>query len=191
MMQSQVRSKDASPVPANATQVSGFATLDACHRSVLARVAELGELVVAMEAGDITPAMRASAAAIVQCLGTEARRHHEDEERHVFPPLLAGGDAGLVQTVLILQQDHGWLELDWLELEPHVRAIATGYGTCDVDTLREGTVILAAFYEEHIALEESVVYPEARKRIDPAALVAMAREMIGRRRTERRRPSGE
>lgn len=187
MVQSQVRSKDASPVPANARQVSGFAALDACHRSVLARVAELGALVALIEAGEITPAMRASAAVIAQFLGTDARRHHEDEERHVFPPLLAGGDAGLVQTVLRLQQDHGWLEEDWLELESHVQAIATGYGSCDIDTLREGASILAALYEEHIALEESIIYPEARKRIGPAALDAMAREMIGRRRTERRR----
>ena len=191
MVQSRVRSKGASPVPANTRQVSGFATLDACHRRVLARVAELGALVAAIEAGEITPAMRASAAAIAQFLGTEARRQHEDEERHVFPPLLAGGDAGLVQTVLRLQQDHGWLEKDWLELEPHVQAIATGYGTCDIDTLREGASILAALYEEHIGLEESIVYPAGRKRIGPAELDAIAWEMIGRRRTECRRLSGE
>jgi hemerythrin-like domain-containing protein len=190
MVQSRVSSKVASPVPANARRVSGFATLDACHRRALARVAELGALVAAIEAGEITSAMRASAAAIAQFLGTEARRHHEDEERHIFPPLLAGGDARLVQTVLRLQQDHGWLEEDWLELEPHVQAIATGYGTCDVDTLREGTSILAALYEEHIALEESIAYPEARKRIRQAGLDGMAREMLGRRRIERRHPSG-
>ncbi|HEY4956910.1 MAG TPA: hemerythrin domain-containing protein [Caldimonas sp.] len=190
MVQSRVSSKVASPVPANARRVSGFATLDACHRRALARVAELGALVAAIEASEITSAMRASAAAIAQFLGTEARRHHEDEERHIFPPLLAGGDARLVQTVLRLQQDHGWLEEDWLELEPHVQAIATGYGTCDVDTLREGTSILAALYEEHIALEESIAYPEARKRIRQAGLDGMAREMLGRRRIERRHPSG-
>ena len=39
-----------------------------------------------------------------------------------------------------------------------------------------------------MALEEWIAYPAARKRIDPAALDGMAREMIGRRRTERRRP---
>ena len=191
MVQSRVGSKGALPMLATVRPVSGFATLDACHRHALARVAELGALVAAMEAGEITPAMRASAGAIAQFLGTEARRHHDDEERHVFPPLLASGDPGLVQTVLRLQQDHGWLEEDWLELEPHVQAIAAGYGTCDVDTLREGTSILAALYEEHIALKESIVYPEARKRIPQADLDGMAREMLGRRRIERRRPSAE
>ena len=157
MVQSRVSSKGALPVLATARRVNGFATLDACHRHALARVAELGALVAAMEAGEITPAMRASAGAIAQFLGTEARRHHDDEERHVFPPLLASGDPGLVQTVLRLQQDHGWLEEDWLELEPH----------------------------------ESIVYPEARKRIPQADLDGMAREMLGRRRIERRQPSAE
>lgn len=182
-MSSLDESKDASS--------GGFAALDAFHRRVLEHAAELKALAAAIEAGNVTQAMRSSAVAIAQVLGTEARRHHEDEERHVFPPLLASGEADLVQPVLVLQQDHHWLELDWRELEPHVRAIADGYGTFDTDTLREGAAILAALYEEHIALEESLAYPEARKRVGPAALVAMAREMSARRRAERRRRSSE
>jgi hemerythrin-like domain-containing protein len=185
MVQGQVSSGDASPVPDSPRQVGGFAALDACHRRVLARIAELSALVTAIEAGDITPAMRASAAAIAQVLGGDARRHHEDEELHVFPPLLASNDAELVQNVLRLQQDHGWLEQDWLELAPHVQALATGYGTCDVDELRGGTAILVDLYREHIELEESIVYPAARERIGAAAQDKMAREMIGRRRAER------
>lgn len=169
----------------------GFAALDECHRRVLARVHELSELVAAVEAGESSPAIRARAATIAHFLSNDARRHHEDEERHVFPPLLASGNADLVQTVLRLQQDHCWIEEDWFELESHVQAIATGYGTCDIDTLREGTSILEALYKEHIALEESIVYPEAHARIGAAGLDAMAREMIARRRIEReRRRSG-
>ncbi len=185
MVQGQVISGDASPLPDNPGQDGGFAALDACHRLVLDRVADLSALAAAIEGGDITPAMRASAAAIAQFLGGDARRHHEDEELHVFPPLLASGDAGLVQNVLRLQQDHGWLEQDWLELAPHVQALATGYGTCDADVLREGTAILVDLYREHIALEESIVYPAARARIGAADQDEMTREMIGRRRAER------
>lgn len=159
---------------------------------MLARVAELGALVAVIEAGEITPAMRASAAAIAQFLGTDARRHHEDEERHVFPPLLAGGDAGWVQDCAAFATGsrlaRGGLARTRV---PRAGDCDRVRGSCDIDTVREGASILAALYEEHIALEESTVYPEAGKRIGPAALDAMAREMIGRRRTERRRPSGE
>lgn len=166
-------------------QTSGFEVLDAFHRCVLARVAELGALVAAIEGGEITPAIRASAAEIARSLGTDARCHHEDEERHIFPPLLTGGEVEVVQAVLRLQQDHGWLEQDWFELEPHVRAIATGYGTFDIDTLREGVSLLAELYQDHIALEESLVYPAARERMDAATLDRMAPEMVSRRRIER------
>ena len=187
MLKFEGRGVDASPVPTRAGRGVGFAALDECHRRVLARIGELSGLVASIEAGQMNPAMRALAASIAAFLGNDARRHHEDEERHVFPPLLAGGHAELVATVLRLQQDHSWIEEDWFELEPHVQAIATGYGTYDIDTLREGTAILAALYKEHIALEESIVYPEARARIGPAGLDSMAREMIARRRIERDR----
>ena len=187
MLKSDVSLEDTSPLPPRAGRGVGFAALDECHRRVLARIEELSGLVAAVEAGEINPAMRTLAASIAQFLGNDARRHHEDEERHVFPPLLAGGNADLVETVLRLRQDHSWIEEDWFELESHVQAIATGYGTYDIDTLREGTAILAALYNEHIALEESIVYPEARARIGAAGLDAMAREMMARRRIERDR----
>ena len=187
MSKSEVQRADASPMPQSASREDGFAALDECHRRVLARVDELSGLVAAVEAGEMNPAMRTLAASIADFLGNDARRHHEDEERHVFPPLLASANAELVDIVLRLQQDHSWIEEDWFELESHVQAIATGYGTCDIDTLREGTAILAALYKEHIALEESIVYPEARARIGAAGLDAMGREMIARRRIERAR----
>ena len=187
MFKSDVSLEGPSQMPPRASRGVGFAALDECHRRVLARVDELSGLVAAIEAGEINPAMRTLAASIAQFLGNDARRHHEDEERHVFPPLLASGNADLVDAVLRLQQDHCWIEEDWFELEPHVQAIATGYGTCDIDTLKEGTAILAALYKEHIALEESIVYPEARARIGSAGLDAMAREMIARRQIERDR----
>lgn len=187
MVNSDVSLEGASLRPPLESRGVGFAALDECHRRVLARLDELSGLVAAVEAGESNPAMRTLAASIAQFLGNDARRHHEDEERHVFPPLLASGNADLVQAVLRLQQDHCWIEEDWFELESHVQAIATGYGTCDIDTLREGTAILAALYKEHIALEESMVYPEAHARIGAAGLDAMAREMIARRRIERDR----
>ena len=185
MLKSEVRRAD--EAPARDSRGVGFAALDDCHRRVLARVEELSGLVTAIEAGESNPALRTLAASIAQFFGNDARRHHEDEERHVFPPLLSSGNPELVDAVLRLQQDHGWIEEDWFELEPHVQAIATGYGSCDIDTLREGTAILAALYKEHIALEESLIYPEARARIGAVGLDAMAREMIGRRRSERAR----
>jgi hypothetical protein len=41
--------------------------------------------------------------------------------------LLQGGDPSLLAHVNRLQQDHNWIEEDWLELEPHLQAVAQGY----------------------------------------------------------------
>jgi hemerythrin-like domain-containing protein len=142
--------------------------LDACHRRTLAVVAELRALPSAIDHGGVTPAVRAAAASIANFLSATARVHHEDEERQVFPPLLASGDAALVDTVRRLQQDHGWLEENWRELEPQLRAIATNCGSWDIDTVSSAIGVLSDLYREHIELEESIAYPEARARLAPA-----------------------
>jgi hemerythrin-like domain-containing protein len=163
----------------------GFVVLDACHRRMLAAVGALEELVAAIERGYPSDADRAHASSIAEFFSTTARRHHEDEERHVFPALLAGTDEAGRDAALRLQQDHGWIEEDWLELEPHVQAIATGYGHCDADVLRQGVAVFAALLREHIALEESLAYPQARSQLGAAGRRTMGREMAARRSAER------
>jgi len=163
----------------------GFEALDACHREMLAKVDELCALVNRLEHQGVDAAARESAGAIARFFTTTAREHHEDEERHVFPPLAESADPAVVQAVLRLQQDHGWLEEDWLELSPHVQAVAWGYGGYDIDTLREGSAVFAALLRDHIALEESFIYPQARGRMPPEGRREMGREMAARHRAER------
>ena len=68
-----------------------------------------------------------------------------------------------MQHVRRLQQDHGWLEEDWLELGPQLDALAHGIGGVDIASLTAAAEVFCALYREHIALEETVVYPEARR----------------------------
>jgi hemerythrin-like domain-containing protein len=163
----------------------GFAALDSCHRRMLAAMRGLEELVATLDGGDADPATRTKAAAIAKFLSSTARRHHEDEERHVFPALLRSFDTALVKSVQRLQQDHGWIEEDWLALEPHVQAIATGCGVYDIDVLRQGVPVYAALCREHIALEEGIVYPRAREVLGQQGRRAMGAEMAARRHAKR------
>lgn len=166
-----------------------FDVLDACHRRMLAATARLERLAALLGDGSERhdPVARHEAGEIAEFFGVTVRRHHEDEERHVFPPLTRSGDAQVVATLARLQQDHGWLEEDWLELEPHLQAVATGYGHCDVDVVRQGIPVFAALLREHIALEEALIYPAARTSIGVLDRAAMGREMEERRRRERAR----
>ena len=117
---------------------------------------------------------------IVRFFSQTARAHHADEERLVFPGLLASGDAELVQHILRLQQDHGWLEEDWLELSAQIDAVAQGYSWYDIDALRQGTAVFTELYKDHIDLEESLIYPEARRQL-------MVRPQAGEARARRAR----
>jgi len=171
--------------PRAATTTGAFGVLDDCHRRTLEALDKLEAVVDRIETG-ADAWTRALAADVVRHFSTTARQHHEDEERHVFPKLLATADADTEQRILRLQQDHHWLEEDWRELEPQLDAIARGQGWYDVAFLRDGCVVFAALSRDHIALEEEFLYPEARARTGPVEAEAMGREMAARRRAARR-----
>jgi len=168
-----------------ASQDDGFVALDQCHRNSLQCLAHLAELVERVARNGADAKVRRLADDIVEHFSTVARRHHEDEERHVFPPLIAKGDPQTVQAVLRLQQDHNWIEEDWMEIRPQLDAIAAGQNWVDIDLLREQTEVFSALMRDHIALEESYVYPEARAGMAPTARHEMGREMAARRRATR------
>ena len=112
-----------SPVPG----LSDFEALDRTHVQVLQVLQQFDRLLQHLDDNGADAVAQASAKEIHAFFAGNARAHHADEERLVFPPLLASDDAALVQNVKRLQQDHGWLEEDWLELAPQIEAIAQGY----------------------------------------------------------------
>jgi hemerythrin-like domain-containing protein len=156
--------RSARPVRPVAPPLPPFAALDETHHRVMQTLEELTQLLEHLGASGHDAAARARAAEICRFFDGTARAHHEAEEKFVFPTLLGSGDAELVQHVQRLQQDHGWLEEDWLELQPQLQAVAEGYNWYDIDVLRTAIPIFAELYRDHIALEESVIYPESRKR---------------------------
>jgi hemerythrin-like domain-containing protein len=174
-------STDATPNHASVS-ADGFEVLDACHRQTLRMLDKLGELVSRLGNGAADAQARTLAAEIVHFFSTTARQHHEDEERHVFPKLAQSDDPQVVQAVLRLSQDHNWLEEDWMEISPQIDSVACGLSWHDLDALREGAEVFAALSRDHIALEESLIYPQARARLDAGERREMGREMARRRR---------
>lgn len=174
------------PHPVSAKPVDdGFCALDQCHRETLRLLDELSVLVARLELEGPTPEASASAVRIAGFFSTTAREHHQDEERHVFPALLESGKPEIVDAVLRLQRDHDWLEEDWFDIAPAVLAIARGHRPDDIDALREGVSALAALYMDHIDLEESFIYPQARRAMPDSRQREMGREMAARRRAQR------
>lgn len=137
--------------------------LDHTHRLILQSLAELQQLVARIERQGVEAGARQEARTLCAFFNAHARQHHEDEEKLVFPGLLDLGDAELSAHVRRLQQDHGWLEIDWNTIEPMLDALAEGIAGADADSLRSAVLVYGELYRDHIALEEGVVYPRARE----------------------------
>lgn len=159
-----------------------FEMLGACHERVQRSLALLARLVDHVAANGHDAQSRSAARDVLRYFDLAAPHHHEDEERHVFPRLLASGDAALATDVARLRADHvamgaGWQALRELLLrwagdappafDPADRRLAAGF---------------AGLYAGHIELEEARVFPAARALCSPAELEAMGLEMAARRR---------
>ena len=180
---------DLSRVASPAAVRDGFDVLDVCHRQTVFTLGKLSALVARLAVQGPDAEARELAAEILRHFSITAREHHEDEERHIFPRLLESADPHIVETVLRLRQDHGWPEEDWLALSPHIDAVASGHAGYDLDELREGAAVFTALSHDHIALEQSIAYPQVRASLQAADRRAMTDEMAARRQARLARES--
>ncbi|MFD0667804.1 hemerythrin domain-containing protein [Ramlibacter sp. MAHUQ-53] len=158
-----------------------FEMLDACHERVQRMLRLLERLRAHVAAHGADAQARQAARDVMRYFDLAAPQHHLDEERHVFPPLLAAGDPELAAVVRQLQQDHARMEADWA----HAREVLAGLAGGTLATLdaAQGASLeaFAALYADHIVAEDRVAYPAARERLDAAALAAMGQDMMQRR----------
>ncbi len=159
-----------------------FEMLEACHERVQRSLALLAKLIAHVEAHGHDDKSRSAALDVLRYFDLAAPHHHEDEERHVFPRLLAAGDAAVVQAVQRLRDEHARMGELWARLRPALQAWseATVAGAVP-DDFRADAQAFAALYAGHIPVEEGLVFPAARAGLGPDALRAMGEEMRGRR----------
>ena len=141
-----------------------FEALDACHRDIARHLAALTALARHIDTDGIDDTARKQAGTIESFFSGTSRQHHADEERNVFPALLASGNAELANAVRTLQQDHGWIEENWIELAPRLRAISAGNGWTDPTEFQNYVEVFSDLLNGHIALEETMIYPESKAR---------------------------
>jgi iron-sulfur cluster repair protein YtfE (RIC family) len=153
-----------------------LARLDAWHRQVRPHLDRLATLATRVEYAPLGQEDCAEACAIEAFFSGSMREHHLLEEASVFPPLLGSGDAELVTVVRTLMQDHGWIEQNWLEIAPQLRAVAQGHHWIDPAEFLHGAEVFLELCYGHAALEDTVVHPRpsAEEEGAPAAQVAGA-----------------
>lgn len=150
--------------------------LEHTHQAMMGALLQMAELLRRLPEEGPVDELRKMAGAIRRFIDKEAREHHAQEDRHVFPALLACGDETLVAHVHRLQQDHGWLEENWIELGPQLDALAHDHHWVDPDILTPMIEVYTALLSDHIGLEESLIYPEARRREAADQLSTLTRQ---------------
>ena len=89
---------------------------------------------------------------------------HRDEEMHVFPPLIAQGDAPVLALVGRLQQDHLQMESRWTRARSVLAAVAAGATHALAPDDEAALDAFASLYAGHIEAEEAIAYPAAAAR---------------------------
>lgn len=175
------------PLPGTGLPAAGFELpfemLSACHDRVRRSLALLGRLVEHVAAQGHDEASRSAARDVLRYFDLAAPHHHEDEERHVFPALLARGDAALAADIARLQADHLRMAALWQALRPRLQAWAEATAPAPGDApVRAAADAFRAIYADHLELEDQRVFPAAHAAVDAATQAAMGAEMAARRR---------
>lgn len=107
------------------------------------------------------PQGRVVAREVIAFFAGPSRERNEDEERHVFAILLQSEDAEVKRAAEFLCENHAWIELNWLDIEAPLAALARGESV-DHRALRSAADVFDALMRDHIALKESLFYPQLR-----------------------------
>ncbi len=161
-----------------------YEMLAACHERVQRTLDLLGRLIAHVERQGHDTQSRSAAADVLRYFDLAAPLHHQDEELHVFPLLLAQGDARVRALVQGLQADHREMEGLWATLRPVLqRWCEPGAQGAPDAALQQVVRRFVELYARHIPAEESVAFPGAQALMDTPRQQAMGEEMQARRRS--------
>jgi hemerythrin-like domain-containing protein len=161
-----------------------FDMLAACHERVERMLALLARLQQHLLERGCDDSARQAARDVMRYFDLAAPLHHQDEELHVFPPLLAGPEAGLRALVQRLLQDHRDMEAAWPPARSVLQAIADSPAADWAPLVPPQTVALKRFaglYEQHLMDEDRLAYPAAQAVLAGEALQTMSQDMMQRR----------
>lgn len=165
-----------------------FELLHACHERVHRTLDLLARLQAHLARHGCDEQARQAATDVMRYFDIAAPLHHQDEELHVFPPLLRCATPEVKRLVQQLQEDHCKMESRWALARTTLRLVAECDGergmaiwkpltSAQAGALRS----FAALYARHIEMEEQVIYPEAMACLTPDATQVMRADMMRRR----------
>lgn len=160
-----------------------FDMLDACHERVERTLRLLGNLREHVKTQGADAQACDAARDVMRYFDQAGPLHHQDEELHVFPPLLAQRDPAVLAVVIQLKRDHRDMGALWVQVRAALTSLVeAGDGWPGFSTEDEQHFdVYDALYRRHLVDENGVVYPAARSVIRDEALSAMGADMMARR----------
>ncbi len=174
--------------------------LDACHEKMTRQLETLERLLAHQRACSHSLATdasaagegqaRSAAAAVLRYFDEAAPRHHDDEERDLFPAVLesmAGSDAVCLRGIVDrLSAEHRQLAASWRRLRPTLAVIAAipeGGGSGGTGPALDAAMV-AEFVRDtrsHLRTEDDELMPMARRLLSDDQVKAIGRAMAARR----------
>ena len=158
-----------------------FEMLQACHERITRTLDLLARLRAHLQTHGADEQAWQAARDILRYFDLAAPLHHQDEELHVFPALLAHGGDLTRALVERLQQDHLRMEAGWRQARRVLAAIEGGEAHVLESSQEDALAAFASLYADHIAAEEGLAYPEALGLLGPRDIAAMGQDMRRRR----------
>ncbi|HVB59289.1 MAG TPA: hemerythrin domain-containing protein [Candidatus Acidoferrales bacterium] len=159
--------------------------LSDCHRRIEMFLGSLGAVARAMDC-PLTDETRRALDAALRYFREAAPKHTADEEESLFPRLRQVSNPE-VQSALnsleALENDHRWAA----SLHARVESLGQKYlfsgslPSAEAEEFRTAVASLTAMYQQHIRMEDDVVFPAAARCLSSTERAAVADEMAARR----------
>lgn len=178
-------------LPGHSAPAAGFEApfemLATCHERIGRMLRLQAKLQQHLQDKGCDEPARQAARDVMRYFDLAAPLHHQDEELHVFAPLLAGPDAALRALATRLTQDHRLMDIAWPQARLTLAAIADSPDASMLPLSAAQTAALdqfAALNQQHLVSEDSIAYPAAQAALSAAALHTMSEDMMQRRGVE-------
>lgn len=151
-----------------------------CHRRIERFLYVLVTIQRQTHGGMLNEDQRNALTCALRYFRESAPRHMKDEEDSLFPKMHAPDIHASLQLLCVEHRD---LEMDHSILEMLGERWLYDDLLCEGDSLLFGTTLsrVNRIYRKHIKMEETVVFPEARKRLNKGDILTIGKEMAARR----------
>jgi hemerythrin-like domain-containing protein len=177
--------------PAAPTFDDPLEMLRACHGKILRQCDTLKKLATHLKTDGCDMQARLAAQGILRYFDSAGKFHHQDEEKDLFPALLAGEKDEQEHLDALRQRllrEHVGMLAAWNELRPVLLQLAEGKNARLDDRLAERFI---GSHTMHIAVENSELLPLAARLLTPEQLLQIGRRMAERRGASFPAPAGE